>query len=200
MHAQHYNMEASLYYAKSASSQRKALVLRRFAKAAEAIRYAVEDLSPGLLRGCSLEVNESFYFGREIRPLYDDRAFPLRRRAKQIARKPSQPKSTCEPERSMSSAMQLCAMPLPQAALAQAALAQAALAQAALAIEQAACRQRRVMAGYSFNLRRGAAKVRIMILKDISRFSDLGADRHVSDLFEVLEQFDLLHPSAPADG
>lgn len=190
MHAQHYNMEASLYYAKSASSQRKALVLRRFAKAAEAIRYAVEDLSPGLLRGCSLEVNESFYFGREIRPLYDDRAFPLRRRAKQIGRKPSQPKSTGEPERSMSSAMQLCAMPLPQAALAQ----------AALAIEQAACRQRRVMAGYSFNLRRGAAKVRIMILKDISRFSDLGADRHVSDLFEVLEQFDLLHPSAPADG
>ena len=190
MHAQHYNMEASLYYAKSASSQRKALVLRRFAKAAEAIRYAVEDLSPGLLRGCSLEVNESFYFGREIRPLYDDRAFPLRRRAKQIGRKPSQPKSTGEPERSVSSAMQLCAMPLPQAALAQ----------AALAIEQAACRQRRVMAGYSFNLRRGAAKVRIMILKDISRFSDLGADRHVSDLFEVLKQFDLLHPSAPADG
>jgi hypothetical protein len=195
MHAQHYNMEASLYYAKSASSQRKALVLRRFAKAAEAIRYAVEDLSPELLRGCSLEVNESFYFGREIRPLYDDRAFPLRRRAKQVSRKPSQLKSTGEPERSMSSAMQLCAMPLPQAALAQ-----AALAQAALAVEQAAYRQRRVMAGYSFNLRRGAPKVRIMILKDISRFSDLGAVRHVSDLFEVLKQFDLLHPSAPADG
>jgi hypothetical protein len=198
MHAQHYNMEASLYYAKSASSQRKALVLRRFAKAAEAIRYAVEDLSPELLRGCSLEVNESFYFGREIRPLYDDRAFPLRRRAKQVSRKPSPLKSTGGPERSersMSSVMQLCAMPLPQAALAQ-----AALAQAALAIEQAACRQRRVMAGYSFNLRRGAPKVRIMILKDISRYSDLGAVRHVSDLFEVLKQFDLLHPSAPADG
>jgi len=82
MDTNNYKMEASLYYAKSASSQRKALVLRRFAKAAEAIRYAVEDLAPELLQGCSLEVNESYYFGQEIRPLYDDRAFPLRRRAK----------------------------------------------------------------------------------------------------------------------
>ena len=65
---------------------------------------------------------------------------------------------------------------------------------AALAIEQAACRQRRVMAGYSFNLVRGQAEVRDMILKDISRFSDLGARRHVCDLSEVLEQFDLAHP------
>lgn len=50
------------------------------------------------------------------------------------------------------------------------------------------------MAGYSFNLLRGEGKVRNMILKDIGRFSDLGAYRHVSDLFEVLKQFDLAHP------
>jgi hypothetical protein len=82
MEAEQYKMEASLYYAKSVNSQRKALVLRRFAKASEAIRFAVEDLSPKLLQGCSLEVEESYYFGQEIRPLYDDRAFPLRRRTK----------------------------------------------------------------------------------------------------------------------
>jgi len=82
MDADDYKMEASLYYAKRANSKPKALVLRRFAKAAEAIRFAVEDLAPKLLEGCSLEVNESYYFGQEIRPLYDDRAFPLRRRAK----------------------------------------------------------------------------------------------------------------------
>jgi len=82
MDAKNYRMEASLYFAKSANSKPTALVLRRFAKAAEAIRFAVEDLAPALLRGCSLEISESYYFGREIRPLYDDRAFPLRRRAK----------------------------------------------------------------------------------------------------------------------
>jgi hypothetical protein len=82
MHADNHVMEASLYFAKSSNSKRKALVFRRFARAAEAIRFAVEDLSPQLLDGCSLEVNEGHYFGREIRPLYDDRAFPLRRRAK----------------------------------------------------------------------------------------------------------------------
>ena len=86
----------------------------------------------------------------------------------------------------MSPAMKASAMPLPQSAT--------------LAIEKAACRQRRVMTGYSFNLRRGDAKVRDMILKDIGRFSDLGADRRVSDLFEVLKQFDLAHPSTPANG
>jgi hypothetical protein len=82
MEVNDYSMEASLYYAKRANSKQKALVFRRFPRAAEAIRFAVEDLAPKLLDGCSLEVNEGHYFGREIRPLYDDSAFPLRRRAK----------------------------------------------------------------------------------------------------------------------
>jgi hypothetical protein len=82
MDVEQYAMEASLYYAKSPNSKQKALVFRRFEKAAEAIRYAVEDLAPNLLEGCSLEVNETRYLGREIRPLYEDRAFPLCRRAK----------------------------------------------------------------------------------------------------------------------
>ncbi|MFY9657848.1 MAG: hypothetical protein WAK01_14940 [Methylocystis sp.] len=69
---------------------------------------------------------------------------------------------------------------------------------AALAIEQAIFRQRRIMEGYSVNLTRGAANVRDMILEDISRFSDLGVCRHVSDLSEILKQFDLAHPPMPA--
>ncbi len=82
MNATEYRSEASLYYAKSAHSKQKSLVFRRFTKAAEAIRFAVEELSPKIFDGCSLEVNESHYFGREIRPLYDDHAYPLRRRGK----------------------------------------------------------------------------------------------------------------------
>jgi hypothetical protein len=82
MDAIDYASEASLYYSKSAHPKQKSLVFRRFTVAAEAIRFAVEELSPKILDSCSLEVNEAHYFGREIRPLYDDCAFPLRRRVK----------------------------------------------------------------------------------------------------------------------
>jgi hypothetical protein len=82
MDAKTYAMEASLYYAKSHHSKQKSLIFRKFSKASDAIRFAVEELTPKLLDGCSLEVDESHYFGREIRPLYDDSAFPLRRRQK----------------------------------------------------------------------------------------------------------------------
>jgi hypothetical protein len=185
MEAEHYKMEASLYYAKGASSSRKALVLRRFAKAAEAIRFAVEDLQPKLLGGCSLEVEESYYFGQEIRPLYDHQAFPLRRRTKSISGKRKQLESALEAPKSFSSATaKVSAIPFCQSA--------------ALAIEQAILRQGRMMEGYCFNLPRGDANVRDMILEDIGRFSDLGVRRHVSDLFEVLKRFDLAHPPMPA--
>jgi len=69
---------------------------------------------------------------------------------------------------------------------------------ATLCIEQAMMRRHRVTQGYSLNLPRGEESVRDMILKDIVRFSDLGASRHVSDLSEVLKQFDLAHPAMPA--
>ncbi len=183
MEAKNYRMEASLYYAKRAASYPKSLVLRRFAKAAEAIRFAVEDLSPKLLEGCSLEVEEAYYFGREIRPLYDDHAFPLRRQTKSISGKRKRPDSAVESPRSFDS-------PTMEVST--------AYQSAALAVEQTILRQGRIMEGYRVNLPRGDANVRYMILEDIDRFSDLGVSRHVSDLFEVLKQFDLAHPPTPA--
>jgi hypothetical protein len=80
MNANEYFLEASLYYAKNANSKRSGLVFRRFSKAADAIRFAVEELTPKILDGCTLEVNEDHYFGREIRPLYENHVFPLRRK------------------------------------------------------------------------------------------------------------------------
>ncbi len=80
MEANDYRMEASLYFSKNASAKQKSLVFRRFDQASEAIRYAVEDLSPKIFNGCSLEVNGEHYFGREIRPLYDSGDYPLLRR------------------------------------------------------------------------------------------------------------------------
>jgi hypothetical protein len=79
--AQDYRMEASLYFSKRAGAKQKSLAFRHFGHAADAIRYAVEDLSPQIFNSCSLEVNGLYYFGRQIRPLYDSDAFPLQRRS-----------------------------------------------------------------------------------------------------------------------
>jgi hypothetical protein len=70
----------------------------------------------------------------------------------------------------------------------------------AIVLEQAIFRQRQIMEGYPFSLPRGKASVRDMILEDISRFSDLGACRHVSDLTEILKLFELANPARPASG
>lgn len=82
MDTKDYRMEASLYFAKSSNARQRSLIFRRFSIAAEAIRYAVEDLAPRTFDSCSLEVNGLHYFGREIRPLYESGDFPLRRKPK----------------------------------------------------------------------------------------------------------------------
>lgn len=85
MDAQDYRMEAALYFSKSASAKQKSLIFRRFGRASEAIRFAIEELSPKILNSCSLEVNGLHFFGRQIRPLYDSCDFPLRRRSSKNA-------------------------------------------------------------------------------------------------------------------
>ncbi len=82
MDAQDYRMEASLYFSKRPEAKQKSLVFRHFGRAADAIRYAVEELSPKFFNSCSLEVNGLYYYGRQIRPLYDSDDFPLKRRSK----------------------------------------------------------------------------------------------------------------------
>jgi hypothetical protein len=81
-----YFLEAALYYGKTATRGRT-LSFRRFDQAAEAIRFAVEELSPSILNGCRLEIGEADYFGRAILPLYDDGAFPLVRRKRGSTKK-----------------------------------------------------------------------------------------------------------------
>jgi hypothetical protein len=77
-----YGGEAGLFSAKTSKFRQKFLGYRRFTRAADAIRFAVEDLPSDMLRGCSLEVNEETYMGLAIRGLYESEDFPLPRRSK----------------------------------------------------------------------------------------------------------------------
>lgn len=73
-----YDALAELYpsrrYAKSQQTQ-----YRRFDRAAEAIRYVIEDLPIKCLAGSHLEVNEQRFEGAAIRALYEAADYPLSR-------------------------------------------------------------------------------------------------------------------------
>jgi hypothetical protein len=63
------------------TSRPKHLRFRRFVHAAEAVRFAIEELPTKALNGAYMEVSEQRYGPREIRALYDSADFPLRRAA-----------------------------------------------------------------------------------------------------------------------
>ena len=93
MSAFDYGVEAGLFSAKGThfwpkSLEYRRLKYRRFVRAAEAIRFAIEDLPSNMLDGCSLEVAEDMYVGNAIRGLYESEDFPLPRRTRCSA-KPS---------------------------------------------------------------------------------------------------------------
>ena len=57
---------------------------RRFDKAAEAIRFAVEDMPEPLLLGATIQIGDERFGHQQIRDLYFSEGFPLKR-AKQAA-------------------------------------------------------------------------------------------------------------------
>jgi hypothetical protein len=60
-------------------SRRSRVTYRRFDSAAKAIRFAIEELGADGLRAATLEVNERRLNGVDIRRLYDDAGYPLKR-------------------------------------------------------------------------------------------------------------------------
>lgn len=73
-----YNSSAELFPASSA--RRGKVSYRRFGTLAEALQYAIEELSPELIVGAFLEADEVRYAAAEMRSLYDADAYPLPRR------------------------------------------------------------------------------------------------------------------------
>jgi hypothetical protein len=76
-----YGMSAELFSCKVRNGRRRMLGYKRFAQAAEAIQFAIENIPPQALAGTYLEVNESRYESAEIRRLYASSRYPLARRA-----------------------------------------------------------------------------------------------------------------------
>jgi hypothetical protein len=74
-----YGAEAELFPKRPGLNVRRKMGYRRFSRAADAVQFAIETLSPALLDGACLEVKEERFNGREIRLLYDDTRFPLQR-------------------------------------------------------------------------------------------------------------------------
>jgi len=74
-----YMVPAELFPAKGRGMGRGSVGYKRFDTAADAIRFAIEDLDPLLLSGAILEVDEERFDGVAIKNLYASNRYPLKR-------------------------------------------------------------------------------------------------------------------------
>lgn len=75
-----YDAAAELFLTRKRVRRREPFGYKRFAEAAQAIRFAVEDVPPEHLLGAFLEVDEQRYNSADIHRLYDSAEYPLARR------------------------------------------------------------------------------------------------------------------------
>jgi hypothetical protein len=75
-----YEAETELFPTRRWKSVRRSFAYRRFSHAAEAIRFAIEELPSEFLLAAYLEVDEARFDGSGIRKLYDRAKYPLPRR------------------------------------------------------------------------------------------------------------------------
>jgi hypothetical protein len=75
-----YERSAELFPTRSRRARRSPIGYKRFGRAADAIRFAIETLPEDLLLGAYLEVDEQRFDKDGIRRLYDSKRYPLKRR------------------------------------------------------------------------------------------------------------------------
>ena len=75
-----YAASAELFMPKRKSGARQPLSYRRFASAAEAIRFAVEDFPAIRTLGAWMRVGDQRFNGDDIRRLYESNSYPRRGR------------------------------------------------------------------------------------------------------------------------
>jgi len=76
-----YSAAAELFSIRNRKYRRQPIGYRRFARAADAVRFAIEELPPEFLLGAHLQVDEERYDGNGIRRLYASLDYPFVRRA-----------------------------------------------------------------------------------------------------------------------
>jgi hypothetical protein len=76
-----YSSAAELFSTRGRKQRRHAHSYRRFARAADAVRYAIEELPRDLLLGAYLQVEEERFGCAGIQKLYDSGRYPLKRAA-----------------------------------------------------------------------------------------------------------------------
>jgi hypothetical protein len=75
-----YSAKAELFSIRNRKSGRRPIGYRRFDHAADAVRFAIEELPAEFLLGTHLEVDETRYDRQGIRGLYDRMDIPVVRR------------------------------------------------------------------------------------------------------------------------
>jgi hypothetical protein len=84
MRSFNYTKSAELFPAAIRKKRRAGFAYRRFDSAADAVRFAIEELPADSLNGAYLQVGEARFDKNGIRDLYDSAEFPLERRIPEL--------------------------------------------------------------------------------------------------------------------